>query len=66
MQTHYSLKLLALALAALGTFSPRLDAAGFAFRAVATGLARPTGIVIQGNQEIYFSEVPTPGVGGGD
>ena len=34
-------------------------------RVVASGLHRPTGIAIRGNNTIYFTEVPTPGVGGG-
>ena len=65
MQTNHSRKLLALAAAALCAASVQLHAAGYAFRVVATGLARPTGLVIKGNNEIYFTEVPTPGVGGG-
>ena len=31
---------------------------------VARGLHRPTGIAIRGNDTIYFTEVPTPGVNG--
>ncbi|MEQ1854076.1 MAG: hypothetical protein ABMA01_21090, partial [Chthoniobacteraceae bacterium] len=34
-------------------------------RVVTSGLHRPTGIAIRGNNTIYFTEVPTPGVGGG-
>ncbi|MBK7999976.1 MAG: hypothetical protein IPK15_14980 [Verrucomicrobia bacterium] len=36
----------------------------FKTRVVASGLHRPTGIAIQGNHTIYFTEVPTPGVSG--
>ncbi len=31
---------------------------------VARGLERPTGIAIQGSDELYFTELPTPGVAG--
>ena len=65
MQTNHSRKLLALAGIALCAASVQLHAAGYTFRVVATGLARPTGLVIKGNNEIFFTEVPTPGVGGG-
>jgi glucose/arabinose dehydrogenase len=34
-------------------------------RVVASGLHRPTGIAIRGNNTIYFTEIPTPAVGGG-
>lgn len=37
----------------------------YSFKVVATGLSRPTGIVAGGNDRIYFTEIPTPGVGGG-
>ena len=40
-------------------------AEGYETRVVAQGLARPVGIAIDGNQTIYFTEIPTPGVGGG-
>jgi len=39
--------------------------AGYTFKVVATGLSRPTGITIAGNNRLYFTEIPTPGVGGG-
>lgn len=32
---------------------------------VASGLARPTGIALHGSNTVYFTEIPTPGVGGG-
>ena len=35
----------------------------YEFRLVATGLAKPTGIAVNG-QTIYFTEVPSPGVAG--
>ena len=45
-----------------------LPAAGFAqefrFRVIASGLARPLGLTIEGSDTIYFSQVPTPGVPG--
>src|SRR5437867_2005471 len=36
----------------------------YQFRVVASGLQRPTGIAVQGNHTIFFTEVPTPGVNG--
>ncbi len=40
-------------------------AQGYTFEVVASGLSRPTGIAAHGSGKIYFSEIPTPGVGGG-
>lgn len=37
----------------------------FTVKVVASGLSRPTGIVAAGNNRLYFTEIPTPGVGGG-
>jgi len=37
----------------------------YTFKVVARGLARPTGILAQSGDIIYFTEIPTPGVGGG-
>ena len=39
-------------------------AQNYTFSVVARGLHRPTGIAVQGNSTVYFSEVPTPGVNG--
>ncbi len=36
----------------------------YQFRVVASGLHRPTGIAVQGNHTIFFTEVPTPGING--
>ena len=36
----------------------------YQFRVVARGLHRPTGIAASGNNTLYFTEVPTPGVNG--
>jgi hypothetical protein len=36
----------------------------YSFRVVASGLARPTGITIEGSEILYFTQVPTPGVPG--
>jgi streptogramin lyase len=36
----------------------------YEFRVVASGLKRPTGVAVRG-QTVFFTEVPTPGVGGG-
>lgn len=34
-------------------------------RVVLRGLSRPTGIAVNGNGTIYFTQIPTPGIGGG-
>ena len=53
------------ALFATVTFAVTIaDAQQFKTRVVASGLNRPTGITVQGNHTIYFTEVPTPGVNG--
>lgn len=36
----------------------------FTTRVVASGLTRPTGIVVQGSETVYFTEIPSPGVPG--
>jgi hypothetical protein len=41
-----------------------LSAQDYSIRVVARGLHRPTGIVAQGGDRLYFTEVPTPGVNG--
>lgn len=38
---------------------------GYRLRVVASGLASPTGIAVGNWHTLYFTEVPTPGVGGG-
>lgn len=40
-------------------------AESYTFAVVATGLNRPTGLTVRGGDTIYFTEIPTPGVGGG-
>ncbi len=37
----------------------------YTFKVVARGLARPTGILSQTGETLYFTEIPTPTVGGG-
>jgi streptogramin lyase len=37
----------------------------YRFSVVASGLARPLGIAVEGSETIYFTVVPTPGVAGG-
>ncbi len=37
----------------------------FTFKVIAKGLSRPTGIVAASHDRIFFTEIPTPGVGGG-
>ena len=41
------------------------SAGEFSFKVVASGLSRPTGIVAASHGRIFFTEIPTPGVGGG-
>lgn len=36
----------------------------YQFRVVARGLAKPTGIVAEGSEILYFTQVPTPGIPG--
>lgn len=51
---------------ALGLSALSLQAdSGYRFKVVASGLLRPTGIAVGGWKTLYFTEVPTPGVGGG-
>lgn len=37
----------------------------YRFSVVAAGLDRPVGITVEGSEIVYFTLVPTPGVGGG-
>ena len=37
----------------------------YRFSVVASGLDRPVGITVEGSETVYFTLVPTPGVGGG-
>src|SRR5918995_7379455 len=37
----------------------------YRFSVVAAGLDRPVGITVEGSETVYFTVVPTPGVGGG-
>ena len=37
----------------------------YRFSVVASGLSSPRGIAIKGSDDVYFTEVPEPGVGGG-
>jgi sugar lactone lactonase YvrE len=37
----------------------------YRFSVVAAGLDRPVGITVEGSETVYFTLVPTPGVGGG-
>ena len=58
-----------MALAALGLLTAlggvrAAHAQQYQFRVVASGLHRPTGIAVQGNHTVFFTEVPTPGVNG--
>ena len=57
--------LAALCLATLLGTAAAARADEYQTRVVASGLHRPTGIAIRGNNTIYFTEIPTPGVGGG-
>ena len=53
------------ALAALALFTTTAQAQDYATRVVASGLSRPLGIAVEGSHTVYFTQVPTPGVGGG-
>ena len=53
-----------LALSALLGAAAPASAEPYQFRVVARGLHRPTGIAARGNNTLYFTEVPTPGVNG--
>ena len=46
------------------TQQPQPPAPQYRVSVVARGLERPTGIAIQGSDELYFTELPTPGVPG--
>jgi sugar lactone lactonase YvrE len=37
----------------------------YSFSVVAAGLDRPVGITVEGSETVYFTLIPTPGVGGG-
>ena len=56
---------LPLAFVALLCGTAAMLADDYKFSVVARGLVRPTGILTRGGDTIYFTEVPTPGVGGG-
>jgi sugar lactone lactonase YvrE len=55
---------LAISMAALVAFAASTQAADYETRVVATGLTRPTGIVVGGNRTLYVTQLPTPGVAG--
>jgi streptogramin lyase len=46
--------------AAIGFAQPR-----YRFSVVASGLASPVGIAVEGSETVYFTVIPTPGVAGG-
>ncbi len=54
-----------LTLGVLAAFCSSALADDYTTKVVARGLTRPTGILALGGDTIYFTEVPTPGVGGG-
>src|SRR5262245_42598621 len=53
------------AIASMILASHRATADEYRFRVVASGLARPVGIAVEDSDTLYFTRVPTPGVGGG-
>ena len=61
--TNISLRTLAIGAALLTTFVAA-HAQDFTARVVARGLQRPTGIVVGSDDELYFTEVPSPGIAG--
>lgn len=52
-------------LATLALLTVTAHAQEFTTRVVASGLSRPLGIAVEGSHTVYFTQVPTPGVGGG-
>lgn len=56
--------LAALSLAAFASVAQADQPQPYQFRVVASGLHRPTGIAVQGNHTVFFTELPTPGVNG--
>jgi DNA-binding beta-propeller fold protein YncE len=55
-------------LVAIGLVASTVTIAGaqeFEFRVIARGLSRPVGIAAEGSGVLYFTQVPTPGVAGG-
>ncbi len=62
MTSHRVPTVCALAVAALLPLSA--DAQSYRFSVVASGLTRPVGIAVEGSEELYFTEVPNPGVPG--
>lgn len=53
------------AIAALMLAAVPAAAQEYTTRVVASGLQRPVGIAVDGSHTVYFTQVPTPGVGGG-
>lgn len=47
-----------------GAQSAADDMPRYTTRVIASGLQRPTGLAIRGSDELYFTELPTPGVPG--
>jgi streptogramin lyase len=58
------LPVFALSLAALTT-SAVTAADQYRFTVIASGLSKPVGIAVEGSDDLYFTEVPDPGIGGG-
>lgn len=56
------LKTLGLVALAVAVSMPVLAAPQFRFSVVASGLLRPVGIAVDGSDDLYFTEVPNPGV----
>jgi sugar lactone lactonase YvrE len=42
------------------------SAQNYTTNVIARGLTRPTGIAVHGGNMLYFTEIPTPGIGGGN
>lgn len=64
MKPHSHCSALALLNATLLGLVTTAGAQNYNFSVVARGLQRPTGIAVHGNETVYFSELPTPGVPG--
>lgn len=63
--THRSLRSVSILALAL-TSGPLALAQDYSTRVIAQNLNRPTGLAVHGGDKLYFTEIPTPGVAGGE
>lgn len=55
---------LSAALLSFGVIAPFAASPEYRFSVVASGLNRPVGLALEGSEDLYFTEVPSPGVAG--